>query len=70
LGKNCQSKKDISKGEKTKKNCKGTLILQGVAGHPSRQGGGPEKNNWNKWTAEEEERHRCTLMYICTFAHM
>jgi hypothetical protein len=34
------------------------LIVQGDAGHPSWQGGGPEKNNLKKWRAEEEKRHK------------
>jgi hypothetical protein len=38
------------------------LHLQGDAGHPSQQGGGPEKNNnWKKWRAKEEERHKGLL---------
>jgi hypothetical protein len=28
---------------------------------PGKQGGGPEKNNWKKWRAEEEERHKGLL---------
>jgi hypothetical protein len=29
------------------------LHVQGVAGHPRELGGGPEKNNWKKWSAKE-----------------
>jgi hypothetical protein len=35
--------------------------VQGDAGHPGYQGGGPEKNNRKKWRAEEEERHKGLL---------
>jgi hypothetical protein len=35
--------------------------VQGVSGHPSKQSGGPKKNNWKKWRAEEEERHKGSL---------
>jgi hypothetical protein len=35
--------------------------VQGVAGHPGYQGGGPKKNNRKKWRAEEEERHKGSL---------
>jgi hypothetical protein len=35
--------------------------VQGDAGHPDYQGGGPKKNNWKKWRAEEEERHKGSL---------
>jgi hypothetical protein len=35
--------------------------MQGVASHPSEQGGGPKKNNWKKWRAKEEERHKGSL---------
>jgi hypothetical protein len=35
--------------------------MQGDAGHPGCQGGGPEKNNRKKWIAKEEERHKGLL---------
>jgi hypothetical protein len=34
------------------------LHMQGDAGHPGKQGGGPQKNNRKKWRAKEEERHK------------
>jgi hypothetical protein len=38
------------------------LHVQGDAGHTSKQGGGPEKNNRKKWRAEEEDqRHKGSL---------
>jgi hypothetical protein len=37
------------------------LHVQGVAGRPGQQGNGYEKNNWKKWRAEEEERHKGSL---------
>jgi hypothetical protein len=35
--------------------------LEAIAGHPSQQDGGQENNNWKKWRAEEEERHKRSL---------
>jgi hypothetical protein len=51
------------------------LHALGVAGHPGEQGGGPEKNNWKKWRAEEVERHKGSLTpkktkkKQCTLSH-
>jgi hypothetical protein len=46
------------------------LHVQGDAGHPSKQGGGPKKNNRKKWRAKEEERHRGSLTQKkTTFGH-
>jgi hypothetical protein len=36
--------------------------VQGDAGHPGEQGGGHKKNNWEKWRAEKEERHKGLLI--------
>jgi hypothetical protein len=36
--------------------------VQGDAGHPGEQGGGPKKNNQKKWRAEEEEWHKGPLI--------
>jgi hypothetical protein len=35
--------------------------VQGDAGHPSQQGGGPQMNNLKKWMAEKEEMHKGAL---------
>jgi hypothetical protein len=37
------------------------LHVQGDAGHPGEQGGGPKKNNQKKWRAKVEERHKGSL---------
>jgi hypothetical protein len=37
------------------------LHVQGAAGHPTKPGGGPKKNNSKKWRAMEEERHKGSL---------
>jgi hypothetical protein len=42
-------------------NCRRPLHVQGDAGHPGLQGGGQEKNNWKKWRAKEEEKHKGSL---------
>jgi hypothetical protein len=36
--------------------------VQGDASHFGQQGGGQEKNNRKKWRAEEEERHKGSLV--------
>jgi hypothetical protein len=35
--------------------------VQGDAGHPGLQGGGPKKNNQKKWSAKEEAKHMGSL---------
>jgi hypothetical protein len=37
------------------------LHVQGDAGHPSYQGGGPKRIIGKKWRADEEERHKGSL---------
>jgi hypothetical protein len=34
-----------------------------------KQGGGPKKNNWKKWRAQEKERHKRPLTQKTTKNH-
>jgi hypothetical protein len=38
--------------------------VQGVAGHPVNKVVDPQKNNWKKWRAEEEEKGSLTPQKI------